>query len=117
MNRRVLLLIILVIVLGGGALAIILTRPAPAPPPTDTPIAEVATTGPTSTPITQQTVSVLVAVQNLNRGLIVPPDGLAVRQWPLDSFPTNGLSDPKDAIGRIVRLDIPRGSPVLSTEL
>ncbi|MBN1966419.1 MAG: hypothetical protein JW910_17345 [Anaerolineae bacterium] len=69
---------------------------------------------PTPTPI--QFVEIVIAVQELPRGIRIPAENaVELRRWPLESVPFNALTDVDEVIGSIARIDIPRESPVLST--
>lgn len=86
-------------------------------------VAEQATAAPTAEPTT----TILVAVQQLPRGLKIPPGAVDVREWPVTSVPANAIVVPdgvdpqvtiqQDVIGKIVRSDIAIEQPVLSTLL
>lgn len=127
MNRRVLLLILLLVILGGGGLLLanqagLLSPAQPAPTPGPTGLLDGGAT-PNSDGIvavaTPDTDPVLVAVQDLKRGAVIPEQN-AVQ---LVEFPAGSISDfyriedPREAIGQIARVDIPIGSPVLRTML
>jgi Flp pilus assembly protein CpaB len=123
MNRRALLLLLVLVVVAAGLVLVLIQTgilggtPAPTPiteiNPQGTPIAVV--TGPTATPITY--VKVVIAVQELPRGIVIPEGAVDVREWPVDTFPNFGIQDPKLVTGRIARTDIARGMPVLETQL
>lgn len=118
MNRRVLILLLLVVVLGGGAAVLLLLQQQPATP--TQPGAgggQVAEATPFPTPIPIVYTKIVVAAQDIPRGLVIPEDGVIVREWPVEAAPAYGLSDPRDAIGFIARTDIAREMPVLSTQL
>ncbi|MCC7209782.1 MAG: hypothetical protein IT323_20920 [Anaerolineae bacterium] len=120
MNRRTLLLLLLVIVLGGGAAVLLLLNQqggggGTTPPQTNGGGVVTNPDIPTPTPIFYT--RVLVAQQEIPRGMVIPEDAVVVRDWPVESAPVYALSDPGDAIGFIARSDIPRESPILSTQL
>lgn len=118
MNRRVLILLLLVVVIGGGALALVLLQqqgggtPAPAD---GTTVPGGDTGGPTPVPV--QFVQIVVAVQELPRGITIPEDGVALRPWPLEAAPVYALTEIRDVVGKIARTDIAREAPVLSNQL
>ncbi len=64
-------------------------------------------------------VDIVIAVQDLPRGMEIPADGVALLPWPESALPeaTNYFTDVDDVIGRIARTDIFRGSPVLSRQI
>jgi Flp pilus assembly protein CpaB len=124
MNRtRILLLLIIVILAVVAVVAFVipaLTR-QPAQPaqqvdsgggqqvvvqPQETPL-------PTATPILF--VDVVIAVQELARGTIIPPNAVALRPFPEQSVPFNAVTDLEDVIGKTARTDIFREEPLLST--
>jgi Flp pilus assembly protein CpaB len=132
MNRRVLLiiLILVVLVLGGGAY--LLVGPGSGSTPAGTSVAPVAGNGAgqpaqvggdTPTPIVL--VQVIVAIQELPRGIRIPRDGLDVRNFPQNAVPSYAIGFDKDhpetaygqIVGKIARNDIAREQPILSTML
>jgi pilus assembly protein CpaB len=58
-------------------------------------------------------VEIVIAVQELPRGIRIPEDAVAVRRWPADAAPFNALQNTSDVVGKIARTDIPRESPIL----
>ncbi len=71
---------------------------------------------PTPTPI--PFVEIVVAVQELPRGIRIPEENaVELRRWPASAAPFNALQNLDDVVGKIARTDIPRESPVLSTML
>lgn len=71
-----------------------------------------ATPLPTATPFVF--VDIVIAIQELPRGIIIPPNAVAVRPWPQSAQPFNALSDVNDVIGKRARTDIFREQPILS---
>ncbi len=59
--------------------------------------------------------TIVVAVQDLSRGMIIPENGISTMPWPKDALPEEGnyFTDVNDVIGKVARTDIFRGSPVL----
>ncbi len=100
-SRRTLILVILIVV----GLALILgvlflggrTRGQPAE---ETPVVEI------------QTVKIVVAANNLPRGLVIAPEHVALLDWPIASVPPNYYTDPNQVVGYLVRADIPQGTPL-----
>lgn len=115
MNRRVLLFLLLVVVIGGGAAVFLLMSQGGGGGGDGGGQVEATVNFPTPIPI--QFVKVVVAAQEIPRGLPIPEDGVILREWPIQSFPVNGISETKDVIGSIARTDIPRESPILTTQL
>jgi Flp pilus assembly protein CpaB len=66
-------------------------------------------------------VEIVVAVQNLPRGIVIPEDGVGIQPWPREALPEPGnyfLADEiGDVVGRIARTDIFRGSPILQRQI
>ncbi len=128
MRGRVLIivgvLLLLVLVLGfvffGGFLD---TTPAPTPGGSGGQAGSVAgqggggaQDGPTPTPTNtpQPLVNIVIAVQELPRGIRIPPEALAVRPFPEAAAPFNAVTDIEAVAGRIARTDIFREQPILS---
>ncbi len=67
---------------------------------------------------TQELVEIVVAVQDLPRGIVIPPDGVGIQLWPQEALPEAGnyfvADEIEDVIGQVARTDIFRGSPVLA---
>jgi len=70
-------------------------------------------------PIVRNMVNIVIAIQDLPRGLTIPADGVAIQPWPEDALPETGnyFVDVNEVIGRIARTDIFRGSPVLGRQV
>ncbi|MEO0561425.1 MAG: Flp pilus assembly protein CpaB [Chloroflexota bacterium] len=128
MNGRVLILIGVVLllvgvvgfVLLGGGLGGDSTGPAQQPTANaqasgQQQQAQAATPLPTPTPI--ELVNLVIAVQELPRGFRIPANAVAVRPWPADSAPFNGITNVDDVVGKIARTDIFREQPILSNML
>lgn len=105
------------------ALVIVVVLPALNPPPA--PVVEDPNTGeqvvvqqPDATPLPTATpiifVDLVVAVQELPRGIVIPPNAVALRPWPQDAAPLNGITSLEDVIGMRARTDIFREQPILS---
>lgn len=121
MNRtRLLLILLLVVALVAVVVLVVLPALNPAPAPVTTTdntanqIVQVAqeTPLPTATPITF--VDIVIAVQELSRGSVIPPNAVALRQFPEQSVPFNAVTNLEDVVGRIARTDIYREQPILS---
>ncbi len=115
MNRRVLILLLLVVVL--AAVVVIVVLPALNGPTTPTPPGggPAATAGPTATPL--QLSEVIVAVQQLPRGISIPDSALATRLWPKASIPERAITNKADIVGKIARTDIFIEEPIVDTLL
>jgi len=119
MNRRVLILLLLVVVvvIGGAAVVLLNPPPAPTPGPDGTPGAPLPVANQaTATPL--EMVNIVVAIQELPRGIRIPEQGaIAVRPWPASARPERAVTDPAQVIGRIARTDIGREQPIVDTLL
>lgn len=71
--------------------------------------------------IEQNLVEIVIAIQDLSRGLKIPADGVGTQLWPEQSLPEAGnfftADQIGDVVGRIARTDIPRGAPVLRRQV
>ncbi len=121
MSRRVLILLILLVVIVGGGF-VLYTQLNQTPATTTTGGNTPGGGGPqpvvdTATPI--QVTPILVAVQEIPRGLRIPENGIDVRYFPAASVPAYALGgdELKSVVGKIARTDIAREQPILSTLL
>jgi Flp pilus assembly protein CpaB len=77
--------------------------------------------GGTGQQVSTDLVEIVVAVQNLPRGIVIPEDGIGIQPWPREALPEPGnyfLADEiGDVVGRIARTDIFRGSPILQRQI
>lgn len=116
MNRRVLILLLLVIVLAAVAVFVVLPLINPPPPSNPgNPGQPAPTAGPTATPL--QLSEVIVAVQQLPRGIRIPDSALATRLWPKASIPERAVTDKTKIVGQIARTDIFIEEPIVDTLL
>ena len=69
--------------------------------------------------VPEGTVDIVVAAQNIPRGVRITADNNAVvlASWPENSVPAGTLTALESAYGRIARLDIPLGMPILENML
>jgi pilus assembly protein CpaB len=101
-NRRVLVLVGLLII--GLALVVgwfVRSRPTPEPVPTEVP----------------QSTKILVAANNLTRGMEIAPEHILSQDWPVNLLPPVYYTDPAQVIGYFVRVDIPQGMPLMPSML
>ena len=115
--RRVLLIVLLVVVIGAVAVWI-LTQQTPTPDPNATGQPEVTrevTQFPTETPI--PVAEVVIAVQDIPRGVEVQPNMVEMVSFPLEYLPQGTFDDLNSVIGRIARTDISRSQLVLSRQI
>ena len=72
-------------------------------------------------PRVENLVEIVIAIQDLPRGIVIPEDGVGTQLWPRESLPEAGnyfLADEiSDVVGRIARTDIVRGAPILSRQI
>ncbi|KAB2856161.1 MAG: hypothetical protein F9K46_14565, partial [Anaerolineae bacterium] len=129
MRGRVLILVGLIIVLGVVLAAVLLlgggdgdgdeTPTAETTP--GTPGAVVIPTtrpGDTPAPPAQENVEfVVIALQDLPRGIEITDAMVDVRAWPIGSAPTTSFVAVEQVIGKITRTDIPRESPIVQAQL
>jgi Flp pilus assembly protein CpaB len=102
-NRTLLLLILLILVLMGAALLLV-PRFAAGPAPTPTP------TPPSLKPI-------VIAAQNIPRGAVITESDVTLRGWPVEVLPEGAFADPREVIGKVARVDIPRQKPIVPEDL
>jgi Flp pilus assembly protein CpaB len=115
-STRVIILIVMIILLGVLAAVVLLPQLTSTTEPGETvEVTRPAEIIPTITPIPM--VSIVVAVQELPRGITIPADGVQLARWPAEAAPFNALQSLDDVVGKIARTDIPREVPVLSTML
>lgn len=129
MRGRVLILVGLVIVLGGVLAAVFLLGGDDGGGAEETPVANttpgtpsdfiIPTTRPGDTPApAQENVEfVVIALQDLPRGIEVTEAMVDVRAWPLGSAPSTSFVATEQVIGKITRTDIPRESPIVQAQL
>ncbi|WP_448595586.1 Flp pilus assembly protein CpaB [Thermoflexus hugenholtzii] len=102
-NRTLLLLILLILILMGAALLLV-PRFAAGPAPTPTP------TPPSLKPI-------VIAAQSIPRGAVITESDVTLRGWPVEVLPEGAFADPKEVIGKVARVDIPRQKPIVPEDL
>jgi len=59
--------------------------------------------------------NIVVALQDMSRGMVIPENGVGIMPWPKDALPeaSNYFTELDDVVGKVARTDIFRGSPVL----
>jgi len=137
MRGRVLILIGAIILLGVVLVAVLILRPsgdggedtsatetavALTPgavlPPSDN--GDEGTPPPVSQPVgVQNMVDIVIAIQDLPRGLKIPEDGVALKAWPESALPEAGsyFTDTAEVVGLIARTDLFRESPILRRQV
>ncbi|GIK62922.1 MAG: hypothetical protein BroJett018_07160 [Chloroflexota bacterium] len=130
MRGRVLILVGLIIVLGVVLAAVLLlggggddgtdeTTPEANTTP-GTPGVVIPTTRPGDTPappVQENVEYVVIALQDLPRGIEITDAMVDVRAWPIGSAPTTSFVAVEQVIGKITRTDIPRESPIVQAQL
>ncbi|PJF32628.1 MAG: Flp pilus assembly protein CpaB [Phototrophicales bacterium] len=128
MSGRTRVLILLALLIVGAAVAAVFILPglqrSPSAPtnnqtvtegqrPTNTPA---VTNTPVATPLpTQELTQIVVAVQNITRGTVIPPAALELRPWPIEALPFNHFKNIEDVVGGIARTDIYVEQPILTS--
>lgn len=126
MNRtRLLLLLLILIVVVVLVVVVVLPQvqgggPAPAATdvaqvPNNNSNTNVAQAEPTFVPPTAEPrVELVIAVQQIARGQVVPPNAVTLSDWPVSSAPSSAITNLEDVVGQIARTDIFREQPILS---
>ncbi|NLX08955.1 MAG: hypothetical protein GXY36_04820 [Chloroflexi bacterium] len=68
----------------------------------------------------EEMAEIVIAIQDLPRGLTIPADGaVATQLWPVSALPEPGsyFTDPQEVVGMIARTDLFRGSPILRRQV
>ena len=124
MNRTRLILLLLILVVAVVLVVVVVLPQLQGSQPTPTAVAGVPsdTTGtqpqaqltlePTFTP--EPRVEIVIAVQELGRGEVIPPNAVALREWPAYAVPFSAITNLEDVVGQIARTDIFREEPILS---
>jgi len=114
--RRGRIFIIIGIILVVGAVAVWLIFLRGGPPPS-TPVPDVEGTPQAELPSSMT--EVVVAVQNIPRGMRITEDinAVALQSWPEDTVPEGAVTDLEAVYGRIARVDIVRWMPILEDML
>lgn len=106
---RIFVILGLILVLGAAILGLVWFSRSQKP--TVPAVGEAPTPEPTAVPMLQ----IVVAVQNIPRGMRIKEDSNAVilREWPESAAPEGMITELESVYGTIAREDIPRGMPVL----
>lgn len=121
---RVAILIALVVIVAGVVIVFVLPGngddPDPDPGPGVGDIGQLpdTTDEDAPTPLPQATqeplVDVVVAVQSIARGAVIPPNAIDLRPWPESAVPSSAFGDISEVAGRIARTDIVIEQPILT---
>jgi len=111
---RIFIIIGIILVAGAAAVWLIFLRGGP-PPSTSVPDVE----GTPQAELPSSMTEVVVAVQNIPRGMRITEDinAMALQSWPEDTVPEGAVTDLEAIYGRIARVDIVRGMPILEDML
>jgi pilus assembly protein CpaB len=116
-GRLLIIIALLLIVLSIGAIFVVLqfTGGTPTPPPDGgpTPGGEVVEV----TPTPGQKADIIVAVQNIERGQVIPTEALGTWPWPTEIVPPSAITDPAMVVGARARYTIARNEPIFTTML
>src|SRR5215813_5906316 len=61
--------------------------------------------------------NVVITTIDLPAGTTIPPDALTACLWPAAVIPQRAYTRPRDLIGRRTRVDIPRGMPIVMSQI
>lgn len=125
MNRtRLLLLLLILIVIVVLVVVVVLPQmqgdgnaPVPTPetaqtePNTNTQVQAAPTV---IVPTAEPRVELVIAIQNISRGQVIPPNAITLSDWPVSSAPASAITSLEDVVGQIARTDIFREQPILS---
>lgn len=104
---RILLIVGVLIILAALVfVAYYFLKPSPPPP------APVVVEERTPQPQIPNMVEIVVAAQNIPRGMRITEDAVVLRFWPTDALPEGYIHDLKSVYGKITRVEIVRGMPV-----
>lgn len=123
MNRtRMILLLLILVVVVALVVVVVLPQLQGGSTPEPTPATSETSSGttpqqpaqvaqvPTATP--EPRVEIVIAIQELGRGQVIPPNGVALREWPAYAVPVSAITNLEDVVGGIARTDIFREQPI-----
>jgi pilus assembly protein CpaB len=115
----IILLLVVVVVVGVIAFVLVGNPPTPTDNPTQDP------NQPTQPPVVLETplptptqipyVEIVIAVQEIPRGVIIAPNMIGLVPWPEAVAPVQAISSLEEVLGQVARTDIYREQPVLSS--
>ncbi len=73
------------------------------------------TDGTPATPVSAGSLDIVVAVQDLQRGVVIPTEALGSVAWPTEMVPPNAITDPAQIVGSRARYTIQRNEPIFTT--
>lgn len=118
---RILILVALLIVVGAIVAVFLLGQPDDNPPAQQQTVQQnqqqpAEPTAIPATPIpTQELTDLVVAVQAISRGSVIPPNAVRLQPWPLEAAPFNAVGSLEDVIGKRARTDIFVEQPILQS--
>lgn len=119
MARGRTLLLVGLVLLGLSALAVgfiwNLSNNNTQPPSGDVPTAVSSDPGSAATPVSSGSLDIVVAVQDLQRGVVIPTEALGSMAWPTEMVPPNAITDPAQIVGSRARYTIQRNEPIFTT--
>jgi len=122
MNTRLLLVVAIIIVVAVAAVALLTLQSGPVTPAVVEGATRVVQNNtdnsptpvlPTPTPI--DFTEVVIAVQDIPRGVTIQPNMVSLINFPTASVPFGAFDNPEDVIGRIARADIAREQHILTS--
>ncbi|HRF50691.1 MAG TPA: SAF domain-containing protein [Anaerolineales bacterium] len=66
-------------------------------------------------PVSSGSLDIVVAVQDLQRGVVIPTEALGTIAWPTEMVPTNAITDAAQIVGSRARYTIQRNEPIFTT--
>ena len=86
------------------------------PPATgDVPTADTSAIAQQATPVSSGSLDIVVAVQDLQRGVVIPTEALGSVAWPTEMVPVNAITDAAQIVGSRARYTIQRNEPIFTT--
>ena len=67
------------------------------------------------TPVSSGSLDIVVAVQDLQRGVVIPTEALGSVAWPTEMVPVNAITDAAQIVGSRARYTIQRNEPIFTT--
>jgi pilus assembly protein CpaB len=124
MNRNLRLLILLALIIVVAARAFVFlsgdgnNTPAATPPVVDNGqqnLPQATDAPPPTLEPTAQLTDIVIAIQDISRGSIIPPNAIRLQPWPLLAAPFNAVTSVEDVIGKRARTDIFVEQPILTS--